>query len=156
MIVTLDDIKALRSEHGSQRIGYVAGTFDLFHGGHLDYLEWAWEQCDLLFVCVRSDERVKQVKGSDRPIFPEVDRARVVNSLKGTSFTLIANGVYVAPKPSIKIAEMLKPDIVILGNDWGGEAPLWRASVDTSEVVICPMPWRDSTTRIINRIRHGR
>jgi rfaE bifunctional protein nucleotidyltransferase chain/domain len=158
MLVSLSDLPDIRSEHQQERIGFVVGTFDLFHIGHLDYLEWAWDHCDRLFVCVRSDARVKQAKGQDRPIFYETERARIVNSLKGTAFTHIANKFEDAAKPSIKVAAMLKPDIVILGNDWGHEAPIWRQSLNTSksEIVICPMPWTKSTSRIINRIRYGR
>ena len=156
MFVSLNDLQQLRTDHRKQRIGYVVGTFDLFHTGHLDYLEWAWDRCDLLFVCVRNDARVKQVKGDDRPIIPEFDRARIVNSLKGTAFTHIAPDIPDTGKPSIKIAELLKPDIVIIGNDWGQEAPGWKQALSNSHVTVCPMPYVNSTTKIINRIRHYR
>ena len=66
MLVGLHNLDDLRREHDQERIGFVAGTFDLFHGGHLDYLEWSWHQCDRLFICVRSDERVRLDNG-DRP-----------------------------------------------------------------------------------------
>src|ERR1700754_4692304 len=109
MLVSISDLTDIRNEHRLERIGFVVGSFDLFHVGPLDYLEWAWNNCDRLFVCVRSDARVKQAKGQDRPVFYEAERARIVNSLKGTAFTLIANEPILrdAAKPSIKIAQQL-------------------------------------------------
>lgn len=80
MIVTWTDLELIRADYPNLCLGYATGTFDLLHGGHLDYLEWAWEQCDLLLVSVRSDQRVRAAKGQDRPVIDQTARAQAIDT----------------------------------------------------------------------------
>ena len=63
------------------KIGYTTGTFDLFHVGHLNLLEKAKENCEILIVGVSTDELVKDYKG-ELPVIPFEDRIRIVGALK--------------------------------------------------------------------------
>ena len=60
----------------------VNGTFDIVHRGHLDLLNFAREQGDYLLVAIDTDRRVKELKGEQRPINNQKDRAYLLNSLK--------------------------------------------------------------------------
>jgi len=62
-------------------IGMTSGCFDLIHFGHIHYLQRCRALCDRLIVAVDSDEMTKAAKGPSRPIIPELDRLRLVNSL---------------------------------------------------------------------------
>ena len=61
---------------------FVNGTFDIIHSGHLNLLSYAKSLGDVLYVGIDSDERVKQLKGSDRPINSEKDRKFLLENLK--------------------------------------------------------------------------
>ena len=65
-----------------QVIAFANGAFDLFHVGHLRYLEDARRQGDCLVVAVNDDASVRALKGPDRPIIPAVDRAELVAALR--------------------------------------------------------------------------
>lgn len=62
-------------------IGFTSGVFDLFHAGHVDYLNNAKKYCDVLLVGVNSDQSTRQLKGEIRPICGEHDRISVVAAL---------------------------------------------------------------------------
>jgi D-beta-D-heptose 7-phosphate kinase/D-beta-D-heptose 1-phosphate adenosyltransferase len=60
----------------------VNGTFDILHRGHIEMLEYAKSLGNELLVCIDTDNRVRQLKGSTRPINNQADRAFMLQSLK--------------------------------------------------------------------------
>ena len=71
--------KAYRTE--GKRIGFTSGVFDILHAGHINFLDKAKAQCDILIVGLNSNRSVKRYKGPDRPIVDELDRIRIVEAL---------------------------------------------------------------------------
>jgi D-beta-D-heptose 7-phosphate kinase/D-beta-D-heptose 1-phosphate adenosyltransferase len=61
---------------------FVNGTFDILHEGHLQLLNYAKSLGDSLAVAIDSDERVKSLKGEDRPINTQKERANMLINLK--------------------------------------------------------------------------
>ncbi|HSX46212.1 MAG TPA: adenylyltransferase/cytidyltransferase family protein [Candidatus Saccharimonadia bacterium] len=89
MIVTLDDLPSVRERHSSQKLVLTSGTFDLLHVGHLDYLESVKKYGDIVVVLLSGDNRVKARKGQERPIIPDNDRARILDSLRVVDYVFI-------------------------------------------------------------------
>jgi cytidyltransferase-like protein len=89
MIVTIDELSSIRNRHANQKIVLTSGTFDLFHVGHLNYLEHVKQYGDVTIVLLSSDKRVKDRKGSGRPIIKDSDRARILDSLKIVDYVFI-------------------------------------------------------------------
>ena len=72
-------IQILKRERVWQKVVVTTnGCFDLLHVGHLRYLQAARELGDLLVVGVNSDTSVKQLKGKNRPLVPEKERAEML------------------------------------------------------------------------------
>ena len=73
--------KVNKLQQSGSKVGFTSGSFDIFHSGHLEYLEEAREKCDFLVVGVNSDRSVREYKGSRRPIISEEDRIRLIAGL---------------------------------------------------------------------------
>jgi len=89
------------------------GCFDLLHVGHVTYLQQARAQADALLVGITSDSNVRQLKGQNRPVNSEEDRAAVLAALESVS------GVYVFPElDARRFLEKARPDVYVKGGDY--------------------------------------
>ncbi|HSN14424.1 MAG TPA: adenylyltransferase/cytidyltransferase family protein, partial [Anaeromyxobacteraceae bacterium] len=83
-MLTLEELPRLRAAAtaAGKTIAMANGIFDLFHVGHLRYLEGAKAEADLLVVAVNSDASTRLNKGPSRPIIPQGERAEIVAALR--------------------------------------------------------------------------
>lgn len=95
------------------RIGFTNGCFDILHVGHLSLLEYSRMQCDRLVVGVNADASVRRLKGPDRPINTDRDRARMLASLA----VVDAVAIFDEDTPLDLIAA-LQPDVLVKGADY--------------------------------------
>jgi D-beta-D-heptose 7-phosphate kinase/D-beta-D-heptose 1-phosphate adenosyltransferase len=97
---------------------FVNGTFDILHRGHLELLNYAKGLGNFLLVGIDSDERVKEKKGSRRPIHNQEERKFFLENLKAVdSVDIFSNDQEL--KNMIK---SFKPDIMVVGSDWKGKS----------------------------------
>lgn len=97
---------------------FVNGSFDLLHTGHLDMLNSAKRLGDYLHVAVDADERIKELKGQDRPVQPEHIRVAIMQNLKAVDEV----SVFRTDEDLINIIRLYEPDVMVKGSDWrGGE-----------------------------------
>ena len=114
MIITHPQLAEVRRRHRHAKIVLGAGTFDILHKGHLEYLEDAKQRGDILVVIVPSDESVAYAKGPGRPVLDEQTRITLVDALKPVDYTHL---VY-RYRPIIRdIADALRPDVILLPDD---------------------------------------
>ena len=90
MIIGQNDLADVRRENIDKKIVLLKGTFDLLHLGHVNRMRAAKELGDILVVFVKCDEAIK-LKGPDRPIEDETQRAAVVDAIRYVDYTVIAN-----------------------------------------------------------------
>ena len=131
-------------------VGYTNGCFDLrIHKGHLHTINAARKQCDFLFVGVDSDERVKMLKGPNRPINEAYDRASAVAALCGV------HCVFVFDDDPEVVLRTLKPDVLIKGGEYTrNNVPEAKALDEWGGVLeIVGTVQAESTTDLINRVR---
>ena len=95
----------------------VNGTFDILHRGHLDILNRAKTLGDFLLVCIDTDERVKELKGNDRPINAEIDRLLLLANLKSVDMVL----TFGSDQELENILKEYQPEIMVKGSDWKGK-----------------------------------
>lgn len=129
---------------------FTNGVFDLLHVGHLRYLQRARGLGDALIVGVNSDRSVRAIKGPDRPITSEAERAEVLEALACVDGVVIFD----EDTPHALIAA-LQPDILVKGADWAEDAIVGRDVVEArgGRVVRVAIEPGHSTTNIVDRIR---
>jgi len=124
----------------------VNGTFDILHCGHIEMLQYAKSLGNHLLVCIDTDTRVKQLKGPDRPINNQLDRAFMLNALECVdavwSFADEAELEY--------ILETYQPDIMVKGSDYEHKRIVGEHLC--KEIKFYELVEQYSTTKLIQRI----
>jgi rfaE bifunctional protein nucleotidyltransferase chain/domain len=97
---------------------FVNGCFDCgLHRGHIELLNYAKSQGDILYVAIDSDARVKQLKGPTRPIHNQEDRKFLLENLKAVDRVLLFN----TDEELTDLVKIIEPDIMVVGSDWKGK-----------------------------------
>lgn len=149
-IVTLTELVAERKRlrAGGKTVAFTNGCFDLLHPGHVDYLDFARRQGDVLIVGLNSDASIRRNKGPSRPLVSEDSRARVLAALQMVDYVTLFD----TPEPQSLIAALL-PDVLVKGEDWAHYVS-GRDIVEANggHVVLAPLLQGFSTTRLVERI----
>jgi rfaE bifunctional protein nucleotidyltransferase chain/domain len=130
----------------------TGGCFDLLHAGHVGTLEAARALGDCLVVCLNSDASVGRLKGPDRPLVPEYDRAAVLAALRCVDAVVI----FEEDDPRAVLRE-LRPDVWAKGGDYAiAELPEAATMAEWGgRAVVVPYVAGRSTTRLIEVARAG-
>lgn len=96
-------------------IGYVPGSFDMFHVGHLNVIEKARRYCDYLIVGVNSDDLMYKNKGK-RAIVPETERLKIISSI-----SLVDDAILVDTPDKVKLHDKYAFDVLFVGSDYKGK-----------------------------------
>lgn len=134
--------------HKGLTVGFTNGCFDLLHPGHIALLRGAAEKCDRLIVGLNSDNSVRRLKGSERPIQSELARAEVLGALEYVDIVVIFDED--TPLETIK---SIRPDILVKGSDYE-EADIVGADFVKGyggKVIRIGLRPGHSTTSLVNR-----
>ena len=125
------------------------GCFDILHVGHVRYLQKTKEYADKLIVMLNSDVSVKSIKGDDRPINCEADRAEILSSLSCVDYVVLFD-----EKSPAKLLEDIKPDVYTKGADYTLETLPERDIVlrNNIKVEFIEFVQGKSTTNVIKKI----
>ena len=152
-LLTFEELPRLREEARSagRSIALANGVFDLFHVGHLRYLQGAKELADVLVVAVNTDASARQLgKGPGRPVVPEHERAEIVAALACVDHVVLFDSRDVVP-----VIRALRPDVQVKGTDYTPEtipeADEMRAH--GGRVAVAGDPKDHSTTDLVARLR---
>ncbi len=149
-IVNIKELKEIlksAKENNNPKIIFTNGCFDILHRGHVEYLQKAKELGDLLILGLNSDLSVKRLKGENRPINNEEDRAIVLSALECVDFIIIFD-----EDTPFELLKNLKPDILVKGGDYKLENVIGREFA--KETVLIDFVDGYSTTKIINKINN--
>ena len=145
-----DDVVALRRlwRDRGERVVFTNGCFDLLHPGHVRLLERARAHGDRLIVAINSDESVRNLKGAERPIVPEPERAATLAALAAVD----AVTIFGEETPHALLGALL-PDVLVKGADWSH----WIAGREIveeagGEVFAIPFEAGYSTTDVVANI----
>jgi len=107
-------VKWLKSQN--KKIVFTNGCFDILHYGHVRYLEEAKSYGDILIIGLNSDSSVRRLKGEERPINSEDDRAYILASLEAVNYV-----VHFSEDTPYELIKALEPDILVKGGDYKGK-----------------------------------
>ncbi|MBN1457213.1 MAG: D-glycero-beta-D-manno-heptose 1-phosphate adenylyltransferase [Sedimentisphaerales bacterium] len=151
----IHDIETLLNElsfHRQQKekIVFTNGCFDVIHRGHIEYLKFCKKQGDIVVLGLNSDSSVKQIKGEERPINNQHDRAAVLAALETVDYITIFDQA-----DPLDLIKQVKPDVLVKGADWAKDAVIGGPFVESSggKVVLAPLVDGKSSTDAINKIR---
>lgn len=113
-----------RSE--GRTIAFANGCFDLLHVGHVRFLQGAADEADRLIVAINSDASVRGLKGANRPIMAERDRAELVAALRGVDYVVLF------AEPTVeRLLRLVRPDVHCKGTDYTEETVPERGIVSS-------------------------
>ena len=139
-----------RLRAAGKRLVFTNGVFDLLHLGHVRYLAAARALGDALVVAINSDRTVRELKGPDRPVFNEAERAEILAALRSVDYVTVFDNI----SPRSLITELL-PDVLVKGGDYQLDQIHGREEVEAAggKVVSLPFVEGSSTTSLIEKIR---
>jgi D-beta-D-heptose 7-phosphate kinase / D-beta-D-heptose 1-phosphate adenosyltransferase len=153
-IVSVDELQAVLEpkRRTGQRIVFTNGCFDLLHAGHLQLLSFARAQGDVLIVGINSDRGVRMIKGERRPIYPAIERARILAAIAMVDYVVVFDD----PRAE-RIVRDVRPDILVKGEDWRGQPVDGQDFVESNggHVLLAPMLGGYSTSSTIARLRQA-
>jgi D-beta-D-heptose 7-phosphate kinase/D-beta-D-heptose 1-phosphate adenosyltransferase len=126
-------------------IVFTNGCFDILHKGHIKYLKKSKELGDYLIVAINADQSVQKLKGKNRPINNQEDRALVLEAIKYVDKVIVFN-----EDTPYQLIKKIKPDIITKGGDYTEKEVVGN---DIAKVVIIPYVDGYSTTGIVNAIK---
>ncbi len=144
LINTIDPLRK-----SGKQVVFTNGCFDIMHAGHVRYLAAARSEGEILIVGINSDKSVKSIKGKNRPIMPQDQRAEVLAGLWCVNYIVFFD----EPDP-LRLIQAIKPDVLVKGEDWDEDKIIGADSVkaDGGKVVRVAVVPDISTSMIIKKI----
>ena len=132
-----------------QKVVFTNGVFDILHRGHVEYLEKAKSLGDVLMLGLNTDASVKKIKGSNRPVMGQDDRAIVLAGLSSVDYICL----FEEETPENLIQELI-PDILVKGGDYQIDDIVGRETVEANggKVVTIDLVNGQSTTSLIEKM----
>lgn len=131
-------------------IVFTNGVYDLLHSGHITLLKKCRERAGIngkVIVGLNTDESVKRLKGSSRPINSIADRISVLEAIK------YVDKIYAFSEDTpLELIKRIRPDVIVKGGDYRAEDVVGAEIVGIDSVMIVPLVKNKSTTNIIQKL----
>ncbi len=134
-----------------QKIVLTQGTWDMFHTGHIRYLEQAKQAGDILIVAVDSDRMTKERKGPKRPFDPEEERIAVIRSLRVVDIVTRKDD----NTDKLDTLRVVRPDVFVVSLSTGSEIQddIEKFKEFAGDVLNLPPQSSTSTTAKLRRLQ---
>jgi len=133
-----------------EKIVFTNGCFDVLHRGHIEFLKFCKAQGDVVVLGLNSDSSVKQIKGADRPVNNQHDRAAVLAALETVDYIVIFEEL-----DPLNLIKQTRPDVLVKGKDWQDRGVVGREFVESygGKVVLAPLVEGKSSTATIEKMK---
>jgi len=145
LISVVEELK----ENG-EKIVFTNGCFDILHVGHIQSFREAKRNGDILIVAINSDNSVRSIKGQNRPIIPEGQRAEMLTAITDVDYVILFD----EPDP-LTLIVAIKPHLLVKGADWVSGTVIGQEVVESEggKVLQVPLVKGVSTSDLIKRIK---
>jgi len=130
------------------KVVFTNGCFDIIHAGHIQYLEEAKSLGDVLILGLNSDQSVRNLKGKNRPINNQQDRALILAALEAVDYVVIFD-----KDNPFELVEAIKPNILVKGSDYKGKEVIGSDQAD--ELILVKFINGKSSTETIRKIQQS-
>lgn len=150
-ILTGKAADTFREDNADKKIVFTNGCFDILHIGHLRYMEEAAKLGDILVIGLNSDASVRRLKGEERPINSQEDRAELLSALEFVDYVVIFD-----EDTPYELIKKIQPDVLVKGGDYKPEEVIGKDIVEArgGELRLLRFVEGKSTTNIISKIKH--
>jgi rfaE bifunctional protein nucleotidyltransferase chain/domain len=140
--------KVRNLQAAGKKIVFTNGCFDILHSGHVDLLARSRALGDGLVVAINSDASVARLKGPDRPIVPQDERAELLAAMESVDFVCTFD-----EDTPLETILQIRPDVLVKGADWTANI-VGQPEVEGwgGKVVALPLVEGHSTTGIVERV----
>jgi len=151
-LIAWDQLPAWRNQirASGKKLVVTNGCFDLLHAGHLSLLNHAAALGDVLVVAINSDASIRRLKGPDRPVVPQAERAALLAALTSVDAVTIFH-----EDTPMQLLREVRPDVLVKGADYQLTQVVGREFVESSggRVALVPLVPEKSTSALVERIR---
>ncbi len=137
---------ASRLREQNKKIVFTNGCFDILHKGHVSYLNSAKSFGDVLILGLNSDSSVRRLKGENRPINTQDDRAYILSALECVDYVVIFD-----EDTPYELISKIRPDVLVKGADYEGKKVV--GSDIAKETKLVTFVNGKSTTKTIEKIK---
>jgi D-beta-D-heptose 7-phosphate kinase / D-beta-D-heptose 1-phosphate adenosyltransferase len=136
-----------------EKIVFTNGCFDVLHRGHTEYLSFCRTCGDIVVLGLNSDRSVKELKGPDRPINNQHDRAAVLASLECVDYVVVFDEA-----TPLELIKLVRPDVLVKGEDWKDKGVVGREFVESygGKVTLAKLVAGKSSTSTIAKMKGAR
>lgn len=144
----LENILADERRKG-KKIVFTNGCFDLLHVGHVKYLQEARQLGDLLILGLNTDDSIRRLKGPNRPLIGEEERAHILAALNCIDYVVVFD-----EDTPLELISALRPDVLVKGGNYTPDEVVGRELVESFGGVVKLIDFVDgkSTTGIVEKI----
>jgi rfaE bifunctional protein nucleotidyltransferase chain/domain len=151
-LVTLNALlrKLKQARAQGKRLVFTNGCFDVLHKGHTTYLQKAKKLGDVLVVGINGDASVRRLKGADRPLNRQKDRAHVLSALACVDHVVIFH-----EDTPLKLIRAIRPQVLAKGGDWKKKDVVGASFVEAGGGVVRLIPYIRgySTSEFLRKIQ---
>ena len=139
-----------RHRKKNKTIVFTNGCFDVLHRGHVEYLQFCRRQGDVVIVGLNSDGSVRTIKGPERPINNQHDRAVLLAALEAVDYVT----TFDEPTP-LSLIQKVRPDVLVKGEDWAEKGVVGREFVESygGKVALAPLVQGKSSSATIEKMK---
>lgn len=136
----------------NKKIGLTCGCFDILHEGHITNLKKCKQYCDILYLCLSSDEQIRRIKGEKRPINNINDRLNMLIHFDFIDKIILYDEINDENEIELdNIMNIVQPDIWFKGKDYN-EQQIRKKHPSLKDIVLIDLIENKSTTNIVKKI----